>query len=183
MKELLTILATLAVVGILAHLLSNNWRRTLQVIGNWGIYKGLGWFYDYPLWGFMVLWLGNLWGSLTCSIGAFVINFCLLVWYQKRKVDWLGVNILEEIKERGTQWKIFQLILWLLKKNDLTAFFVLSIMEDSFITTAFLRHGRFGKLVTKDYLILTASTLVSTVAWSLGMIVAIQLAKYGWKFL
>jgi len=201
MKELLTILAFLAVVGILAHLLSGSWRRTLQVVGSWGIYKVIGWFYDYPLWGLMVIWLGNLWGSVACSVGALVINFFVLVWYQDRKVDWLGVNVLEDVKEKGHIWanrlcnhpkwyvkwstylfaRGFQLALWLLRKNDLTAFFVLSVWQDSFVTTAFLRHGRFGKLEVRDYLILVASTLVSVVVWSFWMIMLVLMAKYGWN--
>jgi len=149
----------------------------------------------------MVLWLGNLWGSLICSVGALVINLCVLIWYQKKGIDWLGVTILEEVKERGHQWaanlyrhdkwyekwathsfaKAFQILLSLLNKNDILAFLVLSIWQDSFITTAFLRHGRFGKLETRDYLILITSTIVSVVTWSIGMILIIQAAKFGWS--
>ncbi len=203
MKELILIAAFLAVVGILARRLSGNWSRALQVTGGWGLYEFLGWFYDYLFWGSMVIWLGNLWGSVICSVGALIINFLVLQWYQRTGKDWLGVNILEEIKVKGHGWaeklcnhpkwyvkwsvylfaKTFQFLIWCLNKNDVLAFFFLSVWKDSFVTTAFLRHGRFGELERRDYIILVASTLVSVVCWSIVVVVVIQLAKGGWKIL
>jgi hypothetical protein len=197
MNAILISIAFLVVVGILVRFLSGDWRRVLQVVGGWSLYQSFGWIYDYLFWGFMVLCLGELWGSVICSVGAFVINFFLLRWYQKRGNDWLGVNILENIKDRGhvlaeklcnhqkwyVKWtsyplaKLFQLILWCLKRNDFLAFLILSIWQDSFVTTNFLRHGRFGELEKKDYFILIASTIVSVISWSIGVIVFIRITK------
>ncbi|MFA7252692.1 MAG: hypothetical protein WC027_02440 [Candidatus Paceibacterota bacterium] len=203
MKELILVVAFLVAIGLLARRLSGNWSRALQVTGGWGLYEFLGWFYDYPFWGFMVIWLGNLWGSVICSVGALIINFFVLRWYQRTEKDWLGVNILEEIKEKGHGWaeklchhpkwyvkwsvwlfaKGFQILIRCLNKNDVLAFIFLSVWKDSFVTTAFLRHGRFSKLETKDYIILVASTIVSVVCWSLGVIVVLQAAKGGWRLM
>jgi hypothetical protein len=191
------------VVVALAILFSRNWKRILQVASAWGLYNFSGWIYDYLFWGAMLVWFGNLWGSVWCSLGALVINFFLLRWYQKNEKDWLGVNILEEIKAKGHEWaerlcnhhrwyvkysiylfaKLFQGIIWCLNKNDVFAFLFLSIWKDSFITTAFLRHGKFGELNRRDYAIFLGSTILSTICWSFGMIIIMFFAKFGWKIM
>ena len=197
----LLISALIVVAVAILFLLSKNWKRTLQIMSGWGLYEIVCWTYDNPFWLYVQNRFGVVNGSVLLTIGAFIINFSVLCWYQKKGVDWLGVGILEEIKERGHRWaekiynhhnwfvkiiaylpaKSFQLIVWLLNKNDLLAFFFLSVMKDSFVTTAFLRHGRFGKLEKGDIAILVLSTLVSCAIWSAWMAVLLELIKAVWR--
>lgn len=134
------------------------------------------------------------------TLAAGIICFGLVVYYERSGTDWLGVNVLEDVKERGDIWigrfysqkghwwllvkiaafvplKGFLLVLWLLKKNDVVAFFTLSIYEDAFKTTVFLRHGRFDGLKTKDWMIFFASLAVSNLYWIVRWNILIELFR------
>lgn len=163
-------------------------------MSGWGIYQFLSALYDYPFWAYIQFKFG-IWGSVGLSVGALVINLILLHWYVRRGVDWLGVGILEEIKKNAEIWidkmlhnahvvtnvvmylpaKLFALIIRALNKNDILAFFFLSIWQDPFITTSFLRHGNTDtKVSRKDYFVMVGSTIVTSIFWSLIMGVIIQ---------
>jgi hypothetical protein len=66
--------------------------------------------------------------------------------------------------------KLVILILWCLKKSpllgDLAAFLVLSVIEDPFITTMYLRHGYRNGLRKRDYLTYFVSSAVSIGYWA-----------------
>ena len=51
--------------------------------------------------------------------------------------------------------------------EDVIMFFLLSIFQDSFITTAYLRHGRKEGLGGRDYIIFFSSSIVSIGYWAL----------------
>lgn len=103
MKTVLMIsLILIAISGI--YLVSRDWKRVLQVMTGWGFYEIACIIYDYPVWFFLVGWFGELNDSLIASAGALVQNFAILNWYQSKGSDWLGVNILEKIKERSNVW-------------------------------------------------------------------------------
>jgi hypothetical protein len=71
-------------------------------------------------------------------------------------------------------------MIWLLNKNDIFAFVTLSVWQDSFITTIFLRHGRLDKLDKRDYIIFVSSTILSCVGWAFFMQVVIIAVKAVW---
>ena len=178
------IVFSLALIGIIVYLLSGNWKKAFMVVGGWGVYEITSNIYDYIFWPFIQNRYGD--GSVIfLSIGATIMCFLLLKWYQVSGNDWLGVNYLEEIKIKADKWanliykhqnwfiriimfvpaKSLQLVIWLLKINDISAFLFLSIWKDSFVTTAFLRHGKFGKLEKRDYRIFIVSAIISGFAW------------------
>jgi len=64
-------------------------------------------------------------------------------------------------------------MIWLLNKNDIFAFVTLSVWQDSFITTIFLRHGKFDKLDKRDYIVFVSSTILSCLVWGILMQVVI----------
>ncbi len=193
-----TILFFIALFLILA-LVSKNWKTIAKVMSGWGIMELLNFFYDFPFWIWLQHHFGFVLGSIYASLGAFIFNFGLLIWYQQSGEDWLGVNIFEQIKKEGSEWtkkinsyngwflkivlffpvyvpsQIFRLVIWSLNKTELTTFIIFSIGTDSFVTTIFLRHGKFGKLNFRDIKIFVASTLLSCFVWSLfnGFLVTI----------
>ena len=77
--------------------------------------------------------------------------------------------------------KILHFIIWLLHKNDIFAFVTLSTWQDSFITTIFLRHGKFTRLNRRDYMIFVFSTILSCMVWSAMAQFVIVLAKIAWN--
>jgi len=181
--------------GLIAYLLSRNWKNVLITIGGWGFWEIQCYLYDWILWPIIQIKFGST-GILYLTAGAIIGNFLMLIWYQKKSIDWLGVNYLEEIKEKGHKWsekvsskhnrliktilfipvKLFQLIIWLLNKNDIFAFIILSIWYDSFVTTTFLRHGKFGKLNKRDYKIFISSTILG--CFVLSVIVGLGIAIF-----
>ena len=190
----------ISIIGAIVYLLSGSWKKVMMIAGAWGLYDGLGMLYDYILWPIVQGIYGDV-SVIFLTAGAMVINFLILVWYQASGKDWLGVNYLEEVKSKGHKWadrvyehksgfvrilfyvpaKGFQLIIWLLNKNDVLAFLFLTIWKDSFVTTAFLRHGRFGKLERRDLEIFIPSTLISCFVWGLVVKYSLLVAKAAWS--
>lgn len=195
------IISLIIAVTSIIYLVSRDWKRVLQVMGGWGFYEVFCIIYDYAIWLLLVGWFGGIKGSMIASVGAFALNFAILEWYQKKGTDWLEVNILEEVKDRSNVWagkldnhpawyirfstyipvRFLKATVWSLKKNDFTAFILLSCWKDSFVTTAFLRHGRFGKLEKRDYIIFMTSTVLSCLWWSVFAIAILKILQFVWN--
>lgn len=176
------------IFGLIIFFVSKNWKRTVQVMSGWGMYEAWNFTFDFLIWPLLQAFYGFV-GLVILILVALILNFIVLLWYQKKKVDWFGVNEVEDLKVKGHLWvhevsnhqnllkrfslyipaKMLQFMIWLLNKNDIFAFVTLSVWQDSFITTIFLRHGRFDKLDKRDYLIFIASTIFSCLAWSVLM--------------
>ncbi len=198
-NELLTIIVGVVILGIIVFLVSKNWKRTVQVMSGWGLYEAWNFSFDFLLWPILQAFYGFI-GVVFLILIALIINFIVLLWYQKHKVDWFGVNVLEDLKAKGHLWvhevdnhknlvkkislfipaKILQFMIWLLNKNDIFAFVTLSLWQDSFITTIFLRHGKFDKLDKRDYIIFISSTILSCLGWAILMQFVIIAVKAVW---
>lgn len=197
LHEIAIVILGVIILGIIVLLVSKNLKRSLQVMSGWGLYEAYNFAFDFLIWPIIQAIFGFVGVILLIAI-ALVNNFIILLWYQKKKVDWFGVNVLEDMKTKGHLWvheisnhkskikkislyipaKILQFMIWLLDKNDIFAFVTLSVWQDSFITTIFLRHGRFDKLDKRDYIIFVSSTILSCLAWSVLMQVVIAVVKF-----
>lgn len=198
MKTLIVIILVAAAI-IAIYLFSKDWKRVWQIARGYGLYSLWAWFCDGPVWLAVIAISSNFFGdikgvaigSAIMTASAIINNLLFLVYYQKRKKDWLGVDTFEsicnDVKGRAEKWfnktknhrnpfvmifswvgfYTFSLAFWALKKNKLTMFFALSILEDSFVTTAFIRGKVGGKLTGKDYVIFVLSTLVGCTYWSI----------------
>jgi hypothetical protein len=69
----------------------------------------------------------------------------------------------------------------ILQKSDPFVFLFLSIKEDPFITTAYLRHGKFSGMSRRDWKIFMGSLLVGNAYWTLACFMGITLVEWGWK--
>lgn len=161
----------------------------------------LDWPFDNILYPTVLLWQGPYIGAAIMMALALIVNLALLLIYVRIGEDWLGVNGVEYLKERGHVWvdrlyarprsvvgfvvkglayvpsRVYLIALWALRKNDGTAFVALSIFEDAFRTTAFLRHGRTDPMSKGDWRIFWGSVVVSNLYWSFRWSVIIGLAK------
>lgn len=187
------IIIFLIVLFLVLFFVAKDWKTIAKVMSGWAVMELFNFFLDFPVWMWFQVHFGLIRGSIYISTCAFVFNFGLLIWYQWCGEDWLGVNILEKVKKEEKEWakkinnyknkswflkivlflpvyvpyQTFRLVIWSLNKTDLTTFLVFSIFQDSFVTTVFLRHGRFGKLDWRDIKIFVASTILSCFTWSL----------------
>ena len=198
-NEILFVIIGVIILGFIVFLVSKNLKRTIQVMSGWGLYEAYNFSFDFLAWPIIQAFFGFIGIALLILI-ALINNFIILLWYQHKKVDWFGVNVLEDLKAKGHLWvhevdnnknivkkislyipaKILQFMIWLLNKNDIFAFVTLSLWQDSFITTIFLRHGRFDRLDRRDYIIFVSSTVLSCLAWSVLMQVIITAIRAVW---
>lgn len=200
LADILLIAGGVLALGLIVFVVSGNLKKTIRVMSGWGIYEAYNFLFDFILWPLLQAFYG-IWGVILLIILALINNFLILLWYQSKKIDWFGVRVLEDIKEKGHVWvnkigksknivkkyslyipvKVLQLMIWLLNKNDIFAFVTLSVWQDSFITTIFLRHGKFTKLDRRDYFIFVFSTILSCLAWSVLMQIIITAVKAIWS--
>jgi len=198
-NEIVTIILGIIALGLIVLAVSGNLKKSLKVMSGWGLYEIWSFTFDFILWPILQALYGFI-GLVFLILMALGLNFLVLLWYQKHKVDWFGVNVLEDVKAKGHIWvnkieksrniikkfslyvpaKILQFMIWILNKNDIFAFVTLSVWQDSFITTIFLRHGKFTKLGRRDYTVFIASTILSCLAWSVLMQVIITAVRALW---
>jgi len=175
-----------------------------------GIMSVINWIYDNPLYIGVIAYLGPVVGGAVMTAGSLVICLGLILFYNKKGVDWLGVGALDAVREIALHyakklmgWRadsiigkvmffIFYLPIRLLFViahfanhkvwGDAVAFVLLSIFEDPFITTAYLRHGNYGKMKIRDWSIFFGSVVLSNGYWIFRTTVVIEVAKTIWKF-
>lgn len=175
------------------------------------IYSLLGWVYDNPLYIAAIVIYGPLGGGALMTFGSFVISLGLILWYNQRGVDWLGVAAVDSLRElslhyagRLVTWRADSILGKLLfvifflpirlflvlarlanhqKWGEPTAFVLLSIYEDPFVTTAYLRHGNYGPMMRKDWQVFVGSTFLSNGYWILRTTVVIEIALLIWNAL
>lgn len=134
------------------------------------------------------------------TVFSLIISAVFMIVYNRTKIDWLGVNVVEKIKNEGHEWtakmenksvfiralafipiQIFHFIIWSLKKGDFAAFFALSIFEDPFITTVYLRHGSFESIKNKEWKVFFSSVIVSNGYWIARNTAIIEVFRYFWR--
>lgn len=175
---------------VIVLLVSRSIRKAVCVAAGYGIYTLLSELYDMVLWP-IIQGAYGVNGVIGMSLGAVVINFIVLSVYQQQKVDWLGVSVIDALMNRSADtatrfrnhpsWAgavlfipacIIQFLTRGLKTPWL-AFVILSTLGDSFLTTAFMRQGRFGSLERRDITIFFTSSLVGCgfwVVWNAGVV-------------
>lgn len=167
--------------------------RFSQVTTGWGLFLATSWAYDNVLYLVVLNWLGFFWGGVTMTVLSFFITLLLLLYYERMKVNWLGMDTLEEIRQGGFLWmrkaenhyyerrwmRVFiwmalfipkiigRFVVWFLNKGNVFAFVTLSLWMDPFITTAYFRRGRFDGLKRRDWEVFVGSCLLSNIAWVL----------------
>jgi len=174
-----------------------------------GVLSIINWLYDNPLYITVIAYFGPVVGGAIITAGSIVICLGLILFYNKKGVDWLGVGALDAVRELSLHhakkllaWRadsiigkmmffIFYLPIWLLFAvahlvnhkvwGDATAFVLLSIFEDPFITTAYLRHGNYGPMKIRDWSIFFGSVILSNGYWIFRTTVVIEVAKAIWK--
>jgi hypothetical protein len=186
------LLLTAALVIVL--LVSRSIRKAACVVAGYGLYALFGELYDTVLWP-VIQGAYGINGAIGMSLGAVAINFTVLSVYQRQKVDWLGVSVMDALMNRSADtvncfrnhpsWagaflfipaRIIQFLARGLKTPWL-AFVILSTLGDSFLTTAFMRQGRFDPLERRDMVIFFASSLVSCgfwAVWNAGVVAVFQ---------
>jgi asparagine N-glycosylation enzyme membrane subunit Stt3 len=177
----------LVILVVVVLCIAGSLRRALTVATGYGIYIFLGQLYDYVLWPIVQGYHGMT-GAVAMSLGAVAINFGVLHAYQRMGIDWLGVGVLQNLQARIRTFanrlpalpaRLLQSLLRLPRSKPL-AFVALSSLTDSFLTTAYLRKGRFGPLEKRDLAIFAGSSVLSCAAWTLVNEGALGVLRKAW---
>ena len=135
--------------------------RTLKEIYNYAI--------DYVVYPLVLLKFGYLTGLIIMIVVTAIENIAMLILYFKMKIDWLGYDFVNNIKNWATTKKgIKRSIGIVLKKSDAFVFLLLSTLRDSFETTAYFKHKQ-EMSKTKTWLLFTISLIIGNLYWSLGV--------------
>lgn len=180
-----------------------------------GVYQVIDWTFDNPLYAAAIFYLGPIRAFLWMTLAAAVLNSTYLFIYWKTGIDWLGIGAIKKaaiateeqeligkIWHRRFAWGLLRwpyrllmapilaaakIVLWGISRGRVTTFVVLSMFQDSFVATAYFRHGKIGRLDRKDWQVFFASLIISNLYWTLrwGVIVEIfrwayELAKAAW---
>lgn len=182
-----------------------------QVVAGQSIWATSSWLYDNPLYITAVAVYGPLKGGALMTFGSLVICWGMVLWYNKKGVDWLGIGAVDSLREisltyteKLTAWRadsftgkilfvVFYIPIRVLlaltrianhkKHGDIAAFFILSIFTDPFMTTAYLRHGVYGPMQKKEWAIFFGSVLFSNFYWILRTTAVVEIAKAIWNVL
>lgn len=180
--------------------------KTMKILGTWGLLVLTGFVFDDILYPLMIALFGAVVGGGGMALIAILICVVMLYYYDKNGSDLLGVNVVEDVKKNGLDWvnklntkaensffwwfariflwipsRVFLLVLWATKKNDMLAFIALNIFQDPFVATVFLRHGRFGGLTKRDWMIFFASAIFSNGYWIARNVVVVELLRLLWQ--
>ena len=143
-------------------------------VGNFLFGKCIDWGLD-PLVAFLLFsHVGGIKGFLltwiTLSIISLVVCYATLVFYDWSKTDWLGIETIKTLKElEGSKFKL--MVAKMVRKGDIFAVIALSIITDSFIVIAYMRHGKnqYNGLTERDWEIFLVSVLISNGWWTILM--------------
>lgn len=95
------IVANFATLGSFLH---KQQKRIATIFVGHGLYSILGWFYNNPLYVLAIAYFGLLWGGISMTFGSMVICFLFLRHYQKKKIEWLGYDALDDLKAQGIEY-------------------------------------------------------------------------------
>lgn len=113
-------------------------------------------------------------GTQGFFIGAHImiwasILICLLTlkFYDWSGTDWIGIETLKETRELENS-RANRFIARFFKKSQWAQLVILSLAQDPFVVTVFLREGahEYGKMTKKDWKNFFTSVLIGNVFWS-----------------
>lgn len=139
--------------------------------------------FDYLLYPFVIYHLGILKGGIIMTFFSFIACLLTMKFYDWSKRDWLGIEAIKSLKGYEGSKKIGKVTAWIMKKSDPVIFVFLSIHYDPFITTAYLRKGKFSGMNKRDWMIFMGSLFLANTYWTLACYMGITLFEWGWKTL
>jgi len=141
--------------------------------------KAIVWIVNYGIDPFLIYNYGLIKGGIASMVFSFFICLATIVFYDWAKTDWLGIEMVKEMKEYEGQKQVGRAIRWLLLKGDFIALIGLSILTDPFITLVYLRKGanQYNGMNLRDWKIFLASTFISNLWWVLLVFGGIQIIR------
>ena len=139
------------------------------------------WAFEYFLYPFIIYKFGILKGGVVMTFLSFIVCALTMKFYDWSKRDWIGIEAIKGIKDYDGEKKIGRLTSWFMKKSEPVVFLFLTLYYDPFITTAYMRHGKFNGMNRRDWKIFTGSLFLGNAYWIFVCYTGITLFEWGWK--
>lgn len=135
--------------------------RSLRAIWNY--------VFDYVIYALVLLKLGYVKGTLVMTSAALLENLIMLRVYHNMKIDWLGYDYVQKMKDwKQTCTGLKQWFGALISRSEPVLFIVLSVFRDAFETTAYFQHMHaYSKWRIRALFVL--SVIIGNLYWSAGI--------------
>ncbi len=159
----------------------NKERIGIVVVGFLGVF-GSSYLFDYFLYPLVIWKMGIIKGGVIMMMLSGLICYAFLLFYDRTKKDWLGIETLKEIKDSEGNSRIGKFIRKLVRKSDNALLVFLSIKFDPLITMLYMRRGahRYNGLTGRDWKIFGASLFIGNVYWTLAAYMGVSVIEYLW---
>jgi len=142
--------------------------RRLRELGighsvNWVMSEG----FDYLLYPAVIWKLGPLLGGAIMSVASLLVCLGCLCFYDWSKRDWLGIEAIKDLESVQSFRRKQKARARVPSAGGVSAFLLLSLYFDPFITTAYLRRGRFNGMKRRDWVVFLGSWFISNIGWIL----------------
>ena len=148
-----------------------------------GINKLIENLFSYVLYPWIIYKYGALNGGFVMMFLSLVTSLLTLKFYDWSQRDWLGIEAIKSLKDYRGEHNAGRMTRWFLRKSEPAAFLFLCFWHDPFITTAYLRKGKFNGMTSRDWCIFYGSVLVSNGYWILACYMGITLVEWAWQCL
>ena len=141
------------------------------------------WAFNLFLYPFIIYKFGILKGGVVMTFLSFLACILTMKFYDWSKRDWLGIETIKGVREYDGNKGIGRFTSWIMNKSEPVVFLFLSIKFDAFITTAYMRRGKFNGMGNREWAIFMGSLLISNVYWTLACFMGITIFEWTWKFI
>lgn len=160
-----------------------SWRRRFSelTVGHLVNKFVFDWPFNYVLYPWVIYKFGILDGGGIMACLSLLLCLCTIWFYDWSKRDWLGIEMVKDLKGYAGDNRFGKIASWFLRRGDLPAFFYLTIQHDPFITMVYLRREAFGGMSRRDWTIFMASLLIGNGYWTLACWMGVSLVEWAWK--
>lgn len=144
------------------------------LVANWLMTNG----FTFVLYPFIIWKFGIVSGGIAMIFLSFLFCYATILFYDWSKKDWLGIETIKDVKNYDGSKTIGRLTSWIMRKSDPVIFLFLSIKFDSFITTAYMRRGKFNGMGRREWVIFMGSLFISNVYWILACFTGITIFEW-----
>jgi hypothetical protein len=158
-------------------------KRLLEVSIGLSSNRLLGWLTDYLLYPFIIYEFGVIKGGFINTFFSFVACFFLIILYDWLKRDYLLIETVKKLRDYNGTQKTGRILSWILRQGKPVIFLFLSIKEDPFITTVYMREkaNQYAGLTKRDWGIFLSSVIISNAYWIFVCYMGISLVEWAWK--
>lgn len=143
----------------------------------------MNWAFDWLLYPLVIYKLGLLRGGLVMSIASFLSCLGLLRLYDFLQRDWLGIETIRALRlsESPRGWR--RPAGMILRRGNAVAFVFLSLYFDPFITTVYLRQGRYNGMGRRDWGVFVGSWALGNGSWMMMCYLGVGALEWVWHLL